>query len=206
MCTDGSCFEELCRWVEFESASQDSDGCIPPPPSFSEISHCSGIILINDAENIVINMLYVGMSLCSIESGSFSNWCGLKIVSDNLDITICPRSQRVDCKASSLHFFHCFVVRDRVNFSLASESPKPLIYRPISDLPQHTLLPTLSDDQSLLSHFSVIISCVLAREIPYFAVTFHDVIQSHIRHKHCDKMSLKSETVSSMFCLVHNII
>lgn len=46
-CADGSCLEELCRGVEFESASsQDSDGCTPPPPSFSEISHCSGIILI----------------------------------------------------------------------------------------------------------------------------------------------------------------
>ena len=143
-------------------------------------------------------MLYVDMSICSIKSGSFSNWSGFKIVGDNLDITICPRSQRVDRKASSLHFFHCFAVRDRVNFSLASESPNPLIYRPISDLPLHTLLPTLSDDQSLLSHFSVIISRVLAKEIPYFSVTFHDVIQSHIRHKHYDKMSLKSETVSSM--------
>ena len=89
------------------ASSQDSDGCTPLPPSFSKMSHCSGIILINDAENIVINMLYVGMSLCSIESGSFSNWSGFKIVGDNLDITICPRSQRVDCKASSLHFFNC---------------------------------------------------------------------------------------------------
>lgn len=50
-----------------------------------------------------------------------SNWCGFKFVADNIDKNICPRFQRHESKGHSLHHFHGYAVRDRVDFSTLSD-------------------------------------------------------------------------------------
>lgn len=66
----------------------------------------------------------------------------------------------------------------------------------MSDLPLEDLLPSLSDDQVLLSNFSILISRVLCEELSYFIKNFDGVVTSHIRHLYSEEMSKRSETVS----------
>ena len=44
-------------------------------------------------------------------------WDGFKLVGDNIDKNIRPSDQRFHRQTRSLHYFHLYAVRDRVNFS-----------------------------------------------------------------------------------------
>ena len=48
-------------------------------------------------------------------------WCGFKIVGDNIDKNICPSHQRLDHQTQSLHYFHLFAVCDRIDLSAYSD-------------------------------------------------------------------------------------
>ena len=49
-----------------------------------------------------------------------------KIVGDNLDKYVKPRDMRIDAQASTLHYFHMYAVRDRLDTSqLSEELPQP---------------------------------------------------------------------------------
>ena len=69
-------------------------------------------------------------SVCTVseEEGNSSQecltpWCGFKIVSDNIDKNIQPSHQRLDRQTQSLHYFHSFAVRDRIDLSAYSDQP-----------------------------------------------------------------------------------
>lgn len=124
-------------------------------------------------------------------------WNGFKVVGDNLDITVRPQSKRVDNKTESLHFFQSFAFRDRIDLSHASEEANPFLKKRVSDLPLDDLLPSLSDDQTLLSNISTLISRVLCDELSFFTMTFEEVINNHISHGYSNEMSQKSETVGN---------
>lgn len=69
-----------------------------------------------------------------------NNWCGFKIVGDNIDKNVCRSFQRVDMQTQSMHHFHCYAIRDRVDLSASSDCP------PVQpDIDVTTLLPSLSD-------------------------------------------------------------
>lgn len=53
-----------------------------------------------------------------------TEWNGFKIVGDNLDKNIRPSLQRLTHQTKSLHHFHSYAVKDRVNFSAASDVSK----------------------------------------------------------------------------------
>lgn len=108
-------------------------------------------------------------------------------------MNVVPRHKRIDKQTKSLHFFQSFAVRDRVDLSSASEDPNPFLYKQITELPVNDLLPSLSDDQTLLNNISILIARILVKEVHYFSDTFHDVATSHM---HYQEMSKKSETVS----------
>ena len=182
--------------------SDSSDNCslhTPEPPSFSIISCNSGIFHTQLSGIIAFSL---DVSFMDIESASVKDgpWYGFKLVGDNLDKNLNRRHQRIDRKTQSFHFFQSFAVRDRIDLSSCSQSPNCFSTKPVSQLPIDTLLPSLSDDQILLSNFSTIVSRVLVTELSYFSDTFTDVIIKHIKHDYYDNMSLKSETVS-YFCL-----
>lgn len=107
-----------------------------------------------------------------------------------------PRHKRLDNKTKSMHFFHCFAVRDRIDLSGASEDPNPFIDKEISELPVTDLLPSVSDDIALLSNISVLIGRILVKELSYFSKSFDGVTTDHIKHVYYDKMTVKSKTVS----------
>lgn len=50
-----------------------------------------------------------------------SNWVSFKIVGDNIDKNVQPRFMRVDAPTRSLHYFHAYAVKDRVDLSSFSD-------------------------------------------------------------------------------------
>ena len=66
-------------------------------------------------------------------------WFGYKFVGDNIDKNIKPSHQRYELKGQSLHHFHGFAVRDRVNFSgMSEENPTFTIPDPSKFLPSQS--------------------------------------------------------------------
>ena len=62
-------------------------------------------------------------------------------------------------------------------------------------LPNSTFLPSLDDQNSLLSDFVVLVGRVIVENLPAFAI-FKDVIPLHIKHKYSEELKKKTETVS----------
>ena len=80
-------------------------------------------------------------------------WCGFKIVTDNVDFTITPSYQRMDKPKKSLHYVHSYAVKDRVNMSNLSDIPPEACDHVASDL-----LPTSSDISSIKEEFCILLS------------------------------------------------
>ena len=49
-------------------------------------------------------------------------WCGFCLVGDNIDKTIGPRDMRLNNQSKSLHYFHVYAVKDRVDVRHLSPS------------------------------------------------------------------------------------
>ena len=81
------------------------------------------------------------------------DWTGYKFVGDNIDKNVKPSFQRNELRGMSLHHFHGFAVRDRVNLSGLSDE-RPPYATPDASL----LLPTSDDISSLKDEFDVLIS------------------------------------------------
>ena len=74
-------------------------------------------------------------------------------------------------RPDSVHYFHSYAVRDRIDFTCLSV----LVPRPIaSTLQQHALnlLPSPSDNHALCENFSILISCVYVSNIDFFTDGF----------------------------------
>lgn len=192
-----------------ESDAEHSDVVSIVAPSFSNISCTAYIISHNesvfkcidvaDEEDITIDE---SMHETQSNTANEKTWRGYKIVGDNLDKDVKPRYKRIDKQTNSLHFFHYYAVRDRVNLQGISDYPNPHLYTPISELPLEDLLPSSLDHEALSSNFSILVSRILVEELPYFRETFEDVVNHHIPHCYSSEMSQKSETVSH-FIMLH---
>ena len=135
------------------------------------------------------------MNVTPISKGS-DTWNGYKIVGDNLDRNIKPRYRRLDQQTVSLHCFHYYTVRDRIDISGIPDEYKPSFYTAASKLPLDVLLPSSSDHLAMVHNFGILVSRVLVEELAYFSTTFEGVVTTHIPHCHSDEMARKSETVS----------
>uniref|UniRef100_A0A1X7U296 DUF6589 domain-containing protein n=1 Tax=Amphimedon queenslandica TaxID=400682 RepID=A0A1X7U296_AMPQE len=124
-----------------------------------------------------------------------NNWNGFKIVGDNIDKNIVPRDRRIDKQTSSLHCFHLYAVKDRVDFSGISDKMNPHFMTPIEALPVDVMLPSLSDKQMMLHNFTVLIARILMEEFAFVKKTFSDIIPKHIDHLYSKEMKKKSEVV-----------
>ena len=61
-------------------------------------------------------------SVCNIdESKETAEWNGFKLVGDNIDKNFKPRYMTSDRQTKSLHFFHSYAVKDRINLSGISD-------------------------------------------------------------------------------------
>ena len=119
-------------------------------------------------------------------------WVGFKIVGDNIDKTVRPRHQTLDKQTQSLHYFHSYAVRDRIDFSSFSEIVPQV---DLDSFDFETFLPTTSEDEQLKSNFSILIARILTRHVSAFT-SFSDIVPNHIVHQYHSEMSKKSEVVS----------
>lgn len=122
--------------------------------------------------------------------------CLFSMVGDNVDKTIRQRYMRSNAqKSDSLHYFHSFAVRDRIDFSVLSDVVPPLPRVSVNQIAQ-SLFPSPEDDQALLHNFVTLISRVLVKHVKYFEVTFDKAVDWHIQHEFSNEMSTESEVVS----------
>ena len=88
-------------------------------------------------------------------------WFGYKFVGDNIDKNVKPSHQRYEQKGLSLHHFHGYAVRDRVNFSgMSEESPTFTIPDPSQFLPSQSDISLLKEEFAIL--ISRYVNCVHA--------------------------------------------
>ena len=78
--------------------------------------------------------------------------CGLVIVEDNINKNFRPSYQRQDRQTKSLHYFHAYAVKNRVDISSLSDA------RPAAVITPENFLPTQSDLNKLLKDFETLTS------------------------------------------------
>ena len=116
-----------------------------------------------------------------------------KIVGDNIDKEVKPRNMRSDYQARSLHYFHLYAVKDRIDLSKCEDQPSA---PDVSSIDLQMFLPSDSDDTTLRRNMGMLIARVLMKHIPFFT-TYGKGIEQHIRHQFTEEMSQKSTVVCS---------
>ena len=66
-----------------------------------------------------------------------TNWTGFKIVGDNVDKNFRPSTQRHDNKTKSMHWFHLYAVKDRIDLSSYSDCTSNLATIDVNELLIH---------------------------------------------------------------------
>ena len=118
-----------------------------------------------------------------------------KIVGDNIDKEIKPRNMRSDYQARSLHYFHLYALRDRVNLDNCEDQPSAPV---MSNIDLDLLFPCESDERTLRKNMGIIVARILKKHIPFFA-KYGKGIERHIRHTFTEEMSKKSAVVSVIY-------
>lgn len=118
-----------------------------------------------------------------------------KLVGDNIDKEVRPRQMRSDHQTRSLHYFHTYAVRDRIDLSGISDQAPSV---QISSIDLTKLLPNADDDECLRRNFAILIARVLRQYSQYFS-RFGQAVEGHIEHKYSREMSFKSEVVCSCY-------
>ena len=119
-----------------------------------------------------------------------------RFVGDNIDKNVKPRNMTSDNQTRSLHYFHTYAVKDRVDLSSFSSNPPAI---DVSNINLETLLPSSEDDKVLRENLEILIGRTLRKNIPFFA-DFAVGIEKHIKHEFYDQMSRKSKVVR-MTCI-----
>lgn len=116
-----------------------------------------------------------------------------KIVGDNIDKEVKPQDMRSDYQTRSLHYFHSYAVRDRVNMDNFDDS----VHTPdITAVDLEVLLPSKEDEADLYANMGILIARILKKYIPFFK-EFGKGVERHIMHENSEEMSRKSSVVSS---------
>lgn len=132
-----------------------------------------------------------------ITEGSF----GFKLVGDNIDFTVRARYMRTDGRQDqSLHYYHAYAIRDRIDLSRFSQFNSPRMTHPTDPSTLRSMalemLPSPVDNDALSKNITILVSRVLVENLPFFKSAFSDVVMWHMEHKHSDEMCRKSEVVS----------
>lgn len=121
-----------------------------------------------------------------------------KLVGDNIDKNIKPQDMRLDHQTKSLHYFHVYSVRDRIDLTeYDDQEPSP----DISSISIDSVLPSANDDSALRTNYSILIAQVLMKHMPFFK-EFGRGVERHIRHEYYKEMCAKSEVVSTVVIIV----
>ena len=99
----------------------------------------------------------------------------------------------MDHQARSLHYFHSYAVRDRINLSQFSDEVKVPDPKCIQ---LDNILPTKEDEEELRKNFTILMARTLCDYMPFFQKFGKGALERHISHKFSVEMSKKSEIVS----------
>ncbi len=115
-----------------------------------------------------------------------------KLVGDNIDKNVRPREMTSDNQTRSLHYFHTYALRDRVDLSTYSNE----VRMPVLDSVQlDNFLPTSTDEKVIMNNFGVLVGRILMKNIP-FLQQFGKGLEKHILHEYTEEMASKSDVVS----------
>ena len=115
-----------------------------------------------------------------------------RLVGDNIDKQVNPRDMRSDNQTRSLHYFHTYAVRDRIDLTGVSDQK---VVPDLKTIRLDDILPTSSQEKELRGNFSILFARMLKKHMPFFA-KFGQGLERHIRHEFYSEMSEKSEVVS----------
>ena len=115
-----------------------------------------------------------------------------KIVGDNIDKDVKPRNMRSDYQTRSLHYFHAYAVRDRLNLDDCDDSGST---PDLSSIDLELLLPSKDNETQIRNSMGILIARVLKKHIPYFE-KYGKGVERHITHRFYREMSQKSSVVS----------
>lgn len=127
------------------------------------------------------------------ESVGIPAMIGYTLCGDNIDKNVKRRYQRSDKTTVSLHYFHMYAIKNRVDFSQLSDEAKDSIGGIEDNSVQ--LMPSVSNDQTMRKNVAVLVSRVLVDHMDFFKLHFADEVCRHIKHKFHKEMSTKSSVV-----------
>ena len=115
-----------------------------------------------------------------------------KLIGDNLDKNVKPCDMRLDNQTKSLHYFHIYALRDRIDLSKLNDDT---FTTDIARMDVSEILPTQEDTETLKMNFSILIARVLKKHMQFFK-KYGKGLETHIQHKYYSEMSAKSHIVS----------
>ena len=89
----------------------------------------------------------------------------MKLCGDNIDWTIRPRYIRSDQQTLSVHYFHSYAIKDRVDISSLSDIP-PINQPSISEV-LSKVIPSARDDSIIHDEFAVLLARMLCSNMKY---------------------------------------
>ena len=122
-----------------------------------------------------------------------SNWCGFKFVADNIDKNINPRFQRHEHRVKSLHHFHGYALRDRVDFSTLSDvAPAPQMPDSSTFLPSEEDISRLKDELTVLisRYVNIIIGRIGASTFIQYDILLYRILVQHMEEFKDQKKSI----------------
>ena len=128
-----------------------------------------------------------------VNSGEDNEWHGFRLTGDNIDKNVKPRDMRINNQTKSLHYFHVFAVKDRINFSHLSSNAEMVCF---DNIDFGVFCPNLDDEAKLVLNFETLVTRMLVEHIPGIQHLFPHVTH-HIQHKYSRNMSQKSTVVST---------
>ena len=119
-----------------------------------------------------------------------------KIIGDNLDKNVKPsaRDMRSDHQTRSLHYYHAYAVRDRIDLTNFEDSPS---LPNLKDIDVQEILPSATDKNEIHSNFSFLVARVLKKHMAFFK-KFGKGTVKRLRHEYSCEMGQKSEVVSTL--------
>ena len=125
--------EELSSDSTFTSSSSD---CSPPTSYISDLTFSDSSVDVD--------------TFLGPESEPFlPSFFTYKLAGDNIDKNVTPRHMTMDSQTKSLHYFHVYGVRDRIDLSSYSNDKQ---VPDVSSIQLSNLLPTKSDEDAMLEY------------------------------------------------------
>ena len=187
-----SCDESLSLYDSVSSMSSLDSGTLTPPDfsllTFSDVT--SPVQLATDSHQVVV-VEEEGQRPTAVEDSlNYRSRPGYKIVIDNIDKDVKPRDMRMDFQTKSLHYVQLYSVKDRIDFSNFSESPKD------GEHCLYDILPSSDDYQKLKENLVILVARSITDNLTFFSDDFKQLVMRHVPHPYSSEMSTKSEIVS----------